>query len=260
MDLLPEMTISHLTELIQLGGIYINGVRQTGPIQAGDYLRVHLAPKRFRLPNCKPCDLIVFADGDFVVANKPAGLPTHATLDNAKENLVDFLRSEYGALYPAQRLDQGTSGLVTLARSAQAVRLFQNWQNHRLVTKIYIGVTDSAPPLGRHRHWQIGGKHTPHTAYVHEIPQGKISELEVLDVESLEGGRFKVKLQLLTGRTHQIRAQLSALGSPLSGDILYGSRHELKNGFCLTCVSLAMPTKDSPDPLLHIIPFLDPAD
>lgn len=256
LGLLPEQT----AKLLWLGAIYCNKERlkcsQTQQnIEKGAYLRVHMEPKRFPLHLDILRDRIVAETDDFLVINKPSGLPVHPTLDNSRENLVaGFQMILDRPLFVTHRLDVGTSGLLLLAKNqAEQSRiniLFQNSQ----VRKVYRATVHGVKlPLGEITHYMKPSDRAPRevqavSALSLELGQGpnpgwQICKLRILTQEEVFANHSEITIELLTGRTHQIRAQLSQMGYPILGDQMYGSPSILGDGseWDLQCSSLQFP-------------------
>ncbi len=225
--------------LCSLGSIYIDDVRETDPnreLKAGDKIRVHLEPRRFP----KRAELrsrITEETDDYIIVDKPPGLPVHALVDNVGENLISYLENELGyRLYVTHRLDVETSGLLVLAKNREAQSRINSKFQNRLWKRAYVALTQKPLSLGSHVHYMTKSPKAPKVVHLSETPESLRCELIVLKSErseSLERWKmedssaptlFRNEIQLLTGRTHQIRAQLAALDAPILGDQIYGSK------------------------------------
>jgi 23S rRNA pseudouridine1911/1915/1917 synthase len=220
-------------ELIRLGAVYSNRLRllEDRKLVRGSYLRIHLQPKRFPIANIDWAAVIVHEERDFLVVNKPAGIPVHATLDNRQDNLLQQLRDfKQHPLLVTQRLDVGVSGLMVIAKTPEFQRCFNLQLANRTVQKRYVALSQTKPGLGNHVHFMEPSERSPKRISAEEKPQWLRCELTVHHVAEnalLTAGLtyFESKIELMTGRTHQIRAQLSALGSPIVADKMYGSKY-----------------------------------
>ena len=163
---------------------------------------------------------ILFSDRDLIVLDKPAPMPTMRSPGKDGPS-VEELMTRGGAVFrPVNRLDKGTSGLMVCARSAYAQQRMQKLLHTDRFVREYLAVTEGE--------WSGRG--------VIDLPIVKESGLSVRRVPAPDGkpcrtryetvssgaGRTLVRLRLDTGRTHQIRVHMLALGHPVTGDYLYG--------------------------------------
>jgi 23S rRNA pseudouridine1911/1915/1917 synthase len=181
---------------------------------------------------------IVHLDDRLAVIDKPAGLVVHAAPGHRGETLVDVLgdllgggeRERPGIVH---RLDKDTSGLMVVARDAEAHRLLSAMVKRRALDRRYLALVEGRPrsrsgtidaPLGRdHRAPEkraVRGRGARAARTHFEV-------IETLPADTL------VEARLETGRTHQIRVHFAAIGHPVAGDPRYGhaGRHDLERQF-----------------------------
>lgn len=167
------------------------------------------------LPACSVCRG-VYMDDDMLVVDKNAGVETEG-------DLTVQLQTLFGEAYPVHRLDANTLGLCVFARNERAAeRLEQQFRTHAL-TKIYHAVVLGHPPAGDGLvHWL---KKDADAAVVRVCAEGAVGakrcELAYRTLAA-DGERTLLEINLLTGRTHQIRVQMAAVGCPVLGDDKYG--------------------------------------
>jgi 23S rRNA pseudouridine1911/1915/1917 synthase len=232
-----------LLALADFGGVYLNDSRilEDRKIEAQSYLRLHTNPRRF--PRLTLLNRIAYDEEDLLIIKKPAGLPCHPTVDNLKENVWQDLQTQLGKkIFTTHRLDVPTSGLLVLTQSAEAQVEFQNLLKEKKIQKLYRALVKSpGPPLGLLEHHMEKTRYAPKT--VHDQPRSKtqICQLEIVDKDTKDKVT-ELAINLITGRTHQIRAQLAFEGFPIIGDRLYGlGERDFEDPIALTCVGLEFP-------------------
>jgi 23S rRNA pseudouridine1911/1915/1917 synthase len=169
---------------------------------------------------------------------------------------------------PVHRLDTPVSGCLLLARTDQALAfLSQSFRKGR-IQKRYLAVTELSPPgreiseTGELVHFIMHDARRNKSAALTEEKPG--SKKAVLRYRLLDRGKHYLfmEIHLLTGRPHQIRAQLAALGVPVKGDLKYGARRSEKTGgIRLHAASLAFPNPLEQDETIRVeapLPFHDP--
>ncbi|MBN1770362.1 MAG: RluA family pseudouridine synthase [Deltaproteobacteria bacterium] len=185
------------------------------------------------LPEPPPPDLpvgVLHEDDALVVLDKPAGMTMHPTTRHRANTLTCFLRQRYPGTVAriGHRIDRETSGIVLAARHLEADRALKSLFERRLVEKLYLALVRGRPadrvgvidlPLAQTRD---GPVHIRMEARADGLPSR--TRYRVL----LEAGPYAlVAAEPLTGRQHQVRAHLAALGCPLVGDKIYDHNGEI---------------------------------
>ena len=221
-----QLPIQECEELLWLGSIYVDGQRAGSnfSLRAGQVLRMHFKPKRYETNWVQQTNRYIYENDDFLVFDKPHGVPVHATLDNRIENILFQLNhTRTKPLYITHRLDIPTGGLLLLAKKPAFQARFNRLLQSRKTVKIYEALTDRAVPLGLHVHYMEKSRFQPKRLFAEPREGTQPCELEIIHCEQRQDSRFRVQIHLRTGRTQQIRAQLAFLGSPICGDEIYGS-------------------------------------
>ncbi|HZX75542.1 MAG TPA: RluA family pseudouridine synthase [Cyclobacteriaceae bacterium] len=176
-------------------------------------------------------DHILYEDDFIIVLDKPAGLMVEPDR-NGYPNLLHQLKKYIKVSSAGQdevyaqhihRLDRPVSGIVLFAKQRSVLKNLSEQFAERRVRKYYQALTEHAPKemKGRLEHWHRKEKKKA-VLYDHEI---EYTEKAILtyEVKNVPTARFLWDIELHTGKYHQIRAQLGALGCPIIGDSLYGS-------------------------------------
>jgi RluA family pseudouridine synthase len=240
---LPAAPIAYLRQLLRHGRISGPGpnLDEDSLVQAGDGVWL---PESGRMRDILAQSLtirsILLEDEFCLVMYKPAGLAVHSSLGHAQDNLTDRLRrlmKERGVAHsvaPVHRLDIGTSGPVLFGKGRQATRILGRMMMDGRMTKHYLALVAGRPP-------QHGRLEQP------VVAKGKVREAAtIFEVAAYGQDGALLRLQLVTGRKHQIRQQLAAAGWPLIGDERYGGPplNGLQRPF-LHCCELVWPTFES---------------
>ena len=211
-------------------GIALNGERVHTDVRAraGDLLRVRVDdPEDGNPAEPIPIPLCVrYEDEDLAVIEKPAGMLVHGAEGRGAPTLANAVAARGGQdrpFHPVHRLDRGTAGLLVAARSRYVSELLRRSLHTEDFVREYLALAEGnltpergqiALPLGPAEGERF-------RQCVREDGRPALTAYETL--ARFSGGSL-LRLRLYTGRTHQIRAQLSALGHPLIGDGFYGAR------------------------------------
>jgi 23S rRNA pseudouridine1911/1915/1917 synthase len=236
-SLLADRSRSQIQRLIKDGEVQVAGraAKSNQAVKTGQLITVSIAEPID--PQPKPEELplpIVFQDRDIIVVDKPAGMVVHpaaghasGTLVNALLHHVDDLSGIGGEKRPGivHRLDRGTSGLMVVAKHdaahAELARQFQD----REVEKEYIALVWGEVMAGRRIDAPIGRDEGNRKKMSARSRRARTAVTRIVGAEHFGRALTLARVAIHTGRTHQIRVHLSAIGHPIVGDALYGGVH-----------------------------------
>ena len=174
---------------------------------------------------------LIFEDSEIIVVNKSSGIPTQLDKNNTT-SLLEILSQDCPNLYLIHRLDQRVSGLIIFAKTERsAIHLSKDFQTKN-ITKKYRAMVANKPAENEAKltHWLLkDANKNLSKAFEKEVKNSQKSELIYKIIQSSERYHL-LEIELLTGRFHQIRSQLSAVGSPMLGDLKYGYKRSSPDG------------------------------
>jgi len=236
----PEFTRSRLQGLIEAGHVQVDGkpAKVAQRLRGGERLTLQVPAPTPAIPLAEELPLaLLHEDKDLVVVDKAAGMVVHpgaghasGTLVNALLHRVKDLSGVGGELRPGivHRLDKDTTGCLVVAKHEKALVALQKAFKSRTVDKTYLALVHGSPKAAEARIETLYGRHPVNRQrFTGKVKEGKSAITVYRVLESFEGAAL-VEVDLLTGRTHQIRVHLAESGHPLLGDGLYGAGRKAK--------------------------------
>ncbi|KAJ3683797.1 hypothetical protein LUZ60_014024 [Juncus effusus] len=214
-------------------------------LEPGTYLRVHVHPKRF--PRCYEIDWksrIIAVTDSYVVLDKPAGTSVGGTTDNIEESCATFATRALGfeaPLLTTHQIDNCTEGCVVLSRTKEFCSFFHGLMREKQVKKVYTALVSSPVKTGIISHYMRPVNVAPRLVSQENEGRWHLCEMEILECKEVlwpnsnlmklysvqncewpsQKYAYECKINLLTGKTHQVRAQFAAIGAPIVGDAMY---------------------------------------
>lgn len=175
-------------------------------------------------------DLIVDSNNQYIVANKPAGMP--CVPDKSEDKNLKNLLESYSKhdLHIINRIDRPVSGLTLFAKSVNGTRTLTEQTKAKTIKKSYLAVVEGKPkaPAGELTDYLVKSKANKSIVSDDKDKNAKPATLSFETLVSLDNYTI-LKIELSTGRFHQIRSQLANYGCPIKGDVKYGARRKNKD-------------------------------
>jgi 23S rRNA pseudouridine1911/1915/1917 synthase len=266
-SVLPMRSRSQIQRLIEDGHVQVGGrsARSNQLVKSGQTITVEEPEPAPSAPRPEPLPLtILYQDRDLVVLDKPAGLVVHPAAGHAGGTLVNALLHHVGDLSGiggerrpgiVHRLDRGTSGLMVVAKHDAAHAELARQFHDREVEKEYVALVWGVVQAGRRIDTPIGRDPANRRKMSARARRSREAVTRIVRAEHLGRALTLARVAIHTGRTHQIRVHLSAIGHPIVGDPLYGGVHRRVPGDLRAVTRLERP-------FLHAarLVFTHPAD
>ena len=250
---LPLLPAPLAQKYIRLKRVKVNGKGSARDVrlQVGDLLQLYINDEFFDQPRednaflavFKPKLDIVYEDENLMLLNKRPGLLCHADEHEKVNTLITHIQAylyqkkewnprDEHSFTPAlcNRIDRNTGGIVMAAKNAETLRILNQKIKDREIAKFYLAIIHGkmTPPQGKLEGFLLKDEDKAQVKVFHKpVPGGK-SAATLYKTLKVNRGLSLVECELLTGRTHQIRAQFAAAGHPLLGDGKYGRERDNK--------------------------------
>jgi 23S rRNA pseudouridine1911/1915/1917 synthase len=235
--LVPDYSRARLQQWIRAGQVTLDTriaqVREK--VSGGEQVRIDAELQEQTRSAPEPIELdIVHADADLIVLNKPAGLVVHPAAGNPAGTLLNALLHFDAGLSAVpragivHRLDKSTSGLLVVARNLATHHYLVDALQQRLIRREYLAVVNGVLTAGGSVEVPIG-RHPVDRKRMAVTPGGKEALTHYRVVERFRAHTL-VRVQLESGRTHQIRVHMAHIHHPVTGDPVYGGRLRLPAG------------------------------
>jgi 23S rRNA pseudouridine1911/1915/1917 synthase len=236
-----SLSRAQIQALIKDGQVTVNGAQVKAGIKlkGGEQVSVTI-PARPESETVQPEAIpltVLYEDKDIAVIDKPAGMTVHPGVGNETGTLVSAMLARWPEIAKmntnekragiVHRLDKDTSGLLVIAKNDVSRRRLMAQFQTRTVEKTYIALLEKQPPT------QVGRIEAPIARDPNQrkrmavVRGGKpaITEYQVIE-NDFSGDQALIRVNLLTGRTHQIRVHMAFIGAPIVGDVVYGFRRQ----------------------------------
>ena len=243
-DQFPALGPGRLNKALRENKIKLNGKKQplATRVQNGDVIRLYLTDDQLETRPLPPA-VFVYEDDDILIANKPAGIAVDGPVEDTLCKRVQATLAANGQPPHAvlcHRVDTGTSGLVLLAKNEAPEQFLTQAIKERAIQKHYLCVTFGRPqPPAALLHDYLRKDAERGVVRVVSSPAGGAKEiLTGYETLAVSGRLALLQVELVTGRTHQIRAHLAHIGCPILGDSKYGNNaanRELKFKYQALC-------------------------
>lgn len=252
-SVLGDLSRSHIQRLIKDGRVLVDekAAKANQPVKPGQAIAIDVPAPTDPIPQPEPLPLnVLYQDVDLIVVDKPAGMVVHpaaghsgGTLVNALLHHATDLSGIGGEKRPGivHRLDRGTSGVMVVAKNDRAHEELARQFHDREVEKDYLALVWGEVMPGRRIDAPIGRDPSNRKKMSAKARRSREAVTRIVRAEHFGRVLTLAQVAIHTGRTHQIRVHLSAIGHPVVGDSLYGGVHRRVPGDLRAVAHLARP-------------------
>lgn len=234
---LPQYSRSKLAKSIEKRNVLVDGkvAKPSTAVEPGASVELVTLPAQSDAHNLAPCDIpldVVFEDDHLLVVNKPRGLATHPAESLHEPTLVNALLGRSQALSAGSapfrpgivhRLDKETTGLILIAKTDEAHWKLAKQIEAKTAERRYVAIVQGELEQESFRIGGLIGRDPKNRLKMAMVAEGKSAATLVRRIARVDAGTL-IALRLETGRTHQIRVHMLAVGHPVVGDRLYSGK------------------------------------